>query len=345
MIPKIMTAYCADAPNSIKRITLPVPEPDDYEVLVKNEGCVFCNTTDKLVANHLYATKDYPVIFGHECFGRVIKIGNKVKKYKLNDRVICANAIVTGYNGEYYSSWGGFAEYGIAGDETAYINDHGSINEKNSYRNRYAANFVIPSEFDYDKASLVFPLAEAASAVKQAGDISGKTIVVIGTGIAGYFFTYFAKAYGAKCVITLGRRESRLLPALKVGADKTFINTDEASEYINSIGGADIVYECSGSWNVFEKGLPYLKSGGILAIYAVPTQPYAIDFKKMPSHYTNIRIGPKVGDALDYVCEKLRNNEIPTDVFLTHKWSFDEVPQAFQKILSGEVIKGLVHIS
>jgi len=340
-----MTAFCAVAPRCIKRISISIPEPDEYEVLIKNEGCAFCNTTDKMVTCNLYGTPDYPVIFGHECFGKVIKVGSKVKKYKLGDRVICANAIVKGFDGEYYSSWGGFAEYGIAGDIDAYISDHNDFDEANNYRRRYAANLIIPSDFDYEKASLVFPLCEAASAVTQAGELKDKTVVVIGTGVAGYFFTYFAKAYGAKNVITLGRREIRLEPAKKAGADKTFIDVDEASEYICSLGKADIVYECSGNWQAFEKGLPYLKDGGTLAVYAVPTQPYAIDFKKMPLSFNIKRISPKISDALDFVCEKLRNNEIPTDVFLTHKWNFDDVPKAYEEVLSGNVIKGLVYIS
>ncbi len=342
---EMMTAFCATSPNIIEKISLPIPEPDDYEVLVKNEGCAFCNTTDKLVVNKLYATPDYPVIFGHECFGKVIKLGKKVRKYKIGDRVICANAVVNGFNGKYYSSWGGFAEYGIAGDLEAYLEDYKEVDKTNSYRHRYAANYIIPSDFNYEKACLIFPLCEAASAVLQVGDISGKNVVVIGTGIAGYFFTYFAKTYGAANVVCLGRRESRLVPALKAGADKAFIDTDKASEFLASVGNADIVFECSGNWKVFEKGLPYLKNGGILGIYAVPEQPYAIDFKKMPKQYTNMLIGPRVGDSLDFVCEKLRNNEVPIDVFLTHKWDFDKVPEAFQQVMNGEVIKGLVYIS
>ncbi len=340
-----MYAFCATAPNTIKKISMPIPEPDDYEVLVKNEACAFCNTTDKLVVNKLYATKEYPVIFGHECFGRVIKLGKKVTKYKLGDRVICANAVVNKYNGKYYSSFGGFSEYGIAGDLEAYLKDYGSVNTENEYRNRYAANFIIPSDFDYDKASLVFPLCEAASAILQVGDIKGKNVVVIGTGIAGYFFTYFAKAYGAANVVCLGRREVRLIPAIKAGADAAFVDIDKATEFLETIGKADIVFECSGNWQVFDKGLPFLKEGGILGVYAVPEQPYAINFRKMPKNYTNILIGPRVGDSLEFVCEKLRWNEVPIDVFLTHKWSFDEVPQAFTKVINGEVIKGLVIIS
>ena len=116
---KTMRAFAAFAPDRIEEIELPIPEPDDYEVLVKNEGCVFCNSTDKMIVEHLFATKAYPVVFGHESFGRVVKVGARVKNFKLFDRVICANAIVNGYNGDFYSSWGGFAEYGIVTDPAA----------------------------------------------------------------------------------------------------------------------------------------------------------------------------------------------------------------------------------
>ena len=341
----MMIAFCASKPDRIEKISIPIPEPDDYEVLVKNEACAFCNTTDRLVVNNLYATENYPVIFGHENFGRVVKVGKKVRKFHLGDRVICANAVVNGYDGRYYSSWGGFAEYGIAGDLEAYLDDNKILDEKNKYRGRYAANFVIPSDFSYEKAALVFPLCEAASAVLQAGNIQGKNVVIIGTGIAGYFFTYFTKAYGAKNVVCLGRRESRLIPAAKIGADNTFSDPKEASDYILSIGGADVVYECSGNHRVLENGLPYLKEGGTLAVYAVPEKPYEINFRKMPKKYLNVRIAPDVGKALESVCKKIRNNEVPENIFITHKWDFKSVPEAFECVLRGEVIKGLVIIS
>ncbi len=343
-IPKTMYAYAAFAPDQIRKVELPVPEPDDYEVLVKNEGCVFCNTTDKMIVEHLFATKDYPVVFGHESFGRVVKLGKRVTKYKLGDRVICTNAIVNGYDGKYYSSWGGFAEYGIAGDLAAYLADGNVMDAQNAYRARYEANSVIPSAFSREEACLLFPLAETASALRQAGDVKGKTVVVIGTGIVGYFFTFFAKMYGASHVVCLGRRQSRLSVAAKVGADATYIDVAEATAAIKARGGADIVFECSGNSRVFENGIPYLKEGGKLAAYAVSHEPYAFDFSHCPLSFSYQRIDPDVPSALDFVCELMERGSVPTDVFLTHKWSFDEVAEAYAEMRKGNVIKGLVEI-
>ncbi len=339
-----MRAFAAFAPDRIEQIALPIPEPDDYEVLVKHEGCVFCNSTDKMIVENLFATKAYPVVFGHESFGKVIKVGARVKNFKLGDRVICSNAIVQGYNGEFYSSWGGFAEYGIAGDLEAYTADHGAPEGENAYRARYAANSKIPADLPPEEACLLFPLAETASALKQAGDVKGKTVAIVGTGIVGYFFTFFAKMYGAAHVVCLGRRSSRLEIARRIGADAVYIDINEAAADLAARGGADFVFECSGNARVFESGIPYLGEGGTLAIYAVSHAPYAIDLARLPAAFSYKRISPDVPKALDFVCALMREGKIPTEIFLTHQWHFDEVPKAFSELLSGNVIKGLVTI-
>jgi len=339
-----MKAYAAFSADEIREIELPIPEIDDYEVLVKNEGCMFCNTTDRMIVENLFSTPSYPVIFGHESFGIVVKAGSKVKKFKLGDRVICTNAIVNGYNGTYYSTWGGFAEYGVAGDLASYIADGGVLDKNNSYRRRYSANSIIPNDLPQDKASLAFSMAETASALLQVGDLTDKTVVVIGTGFVGYSFIVFAKSCGAKNIICLGRRESRLATAKSLGADKCFIDIDEASDYINSIGGADVVLEASGNYRCTQKGLPYLKENGIFAVYAVPHEPYSFDLQRTPSSFRFIRISPDVESSLSKVCDMLYAGSFPYKTFLTHQWDWQDVPKAFEEVRKGNVIKGLVMI-
>ena len=345
MSTQTMRALAVLSKDELTLVDLPIPEPDDYEVLVKNEACVFCNTTDKMIVENLFNTPAYPTILGHECFGKVVKVGKKVTKYKLGDRVICSNAIVTGYNGEYYSSFGGFSEYGISGDREAFLADGGVMDAVNKYRWRYDANEVIPSHLSYEKAALAFPLAECASAVGQVGDLTDKTVVVIGTGIVGYFFTLFAKLYGAREVIVLGRRESRLAVTRNIGATATFIDLVEATEHIKRLGGADVVFECSGNYSSLESGLPYLKKDGLFAVYAVPKQPYSFNLLKCPGAFRYQRIDPDVHAAIDEVCKLLDEDKIPVEIFLTHRWSFDEAPAAFEEVRRGNVIKGLVMIA
>lgn len=55
-------ALAAIAKGKLSEVEISIPEPDDYEVLIKNEGCVFCNTTDKMIVDELFRTPDYPVV-------------------------------------------------------------------------------------------------------------------------------------------------------------------------------------------------------------------------------------------------------------------------------------------
>ena len=335
-----MKACAAVAPGKLEVVTIPVPEPDDYEVLVKNEGCVFCNTTDRLITDHLFATPAYPTLLGHEDFGTVVKVGKKVEKFKLGDRVICASA-TKGFNGTYHSTWGGFAPYGIAGDWETYCRDNGEPGGKDLYRRRYRHNHILPAELTPEQAALAFSLAETASALAQVGSLEGKTVVVIGTGFVGYSFVYFAKKLGARQVVCLGRRQSRLDVAEKLGADRVFIDVDRAAQEILALGGADVVLEASGNYKATEKGLPYLKEGGVFGVYAVPSQPYAMDLQRCPRDFRVLRIEPRVTEKLSWVCGLLKEN-FPTELFLTHQWPFSQVVEAFDTVRSGEVIKGLI---
>ena len=340
-IPKTMKAFAAFGPGDVRLVELPVPEPDDYEVLVRNEGCLFCNTTDRMIVESLFAAPGYPLIFGHEDFGTVIKVGGKVKKFKLGDRVICASG-VKGFDGTYHSAWSGFSEYAIAGDQEAYLADGGDMEGENAYRRRYRHHLTIPNSLSREQAGLAFSLAETASALRQVGDLTGKTVVVIGTGFVGFSFVMFAKQFGAKTVVCLGRRQERLAVAEKLGADRGFTDISEAAAWLSDLGGADVVLEASGNYHAVEKGLPYLKEKGIFAMYGVPKQPYLLDRANCPAVFSRFRIDPRTAEALPDVCEALLAGSIPVDVFLTHRWKPEEIQEAYRDVCSGRVIKGMV---
>ena len=73
-----------------------IPQLGDEDILVKVEGCGVCGTDAHEFKRDPFGL--IPVVLGHENFGRVVRIGKKVKKFKVGDRVICANAIVRGFD-------------------------------------------------------------------------------------------------------------------------------------------------------------------------------------------------------------------------------------------------------
>lgn len=345
-----MKAWAALEPGQIECVDIPVPEPADYEALIKIEACVICNSTDWMVVRNHFGAAGFPVLFGHESFGKVVKTGKHVRNLKIGDRVTSPNAIPRGFDGKYYSAWGGFAQYGIAGDYHALKEDMGNGIDADKTLARYAANLVIPADFPLDRAGLTIALSETASCVMQLGTVRDRDIVVLGTGIAGLSLVMFSKLNGAGQVLCVGRRADRLRRAEALGADQAYLSGDEGmtADILARMSagggkrGADIVFEATGKYNVLQKGLPYLAEEGTLAIYGVPEQPYIIDTYASPKRFSIQTVAPDEAMAMDYACSLLRQEDFPADLFMTHRWGFDDLPQAMNEVRSGEVVKGIV---
>lgn len=345
-----MKAWAALAPGQIDCVEIPIPEPGDYEALVKIEACVFCNSTDWMVVNQHFAAADYPVLIGHESFGKVIQTGKRVRNFKVGDRVTGPNAIPHGFDGQYYSAWGGFAEYGIVGDYLALKQDRSDQVDRDRHLARYATNLTIPADLSLDRAGLAIALSEAASCVMQLGSIEDQSIVVLGTGIAGLAFVMLAKLHHVDQVICVGRRAERLALAEKLGADLTCLSgSDSLTSDIKAAiaarsgkSGADIVYEATGKYTVFAKGLPFLAEQGTLAIYGVPEKPYEINTYAFPRNFKVRTVSPNEAMAMNYACSLLRQDDFPVDLFMTHHWRFAEFPQAMAQVRAGEVVKGMI---
>ena len=335
-----MKVLIVTAPNEFALADMDIPETDGYEVLVKHEGCLICNSTDRKIIERLFATKDYPVALGHESFGKVVKVGDKVRNFQLGDRVICSNAIPKGYDGTYYSTWGGFSEYGIAGDYDALVEDGQSVEGEYAYRKRYIANYKIDETFPIEQAGVVFPLAETASSIMQTPEIKGKDVAVFGTGFAGYTLAIFAQKMGAKSVAVFGKRAERIALAKEIGIENAK-HVDEAYAESNKY---DVVFEATGKHDVFARGLPFLRENGYVIIHGAYVAPYEFNLSATPVNYHIRTVNPNVGETIEYVQERIRKGEIPIDALLTHVWGLSQIEQAFRQVQNGEVVKGLVKI-
>ncbi len=121
--------------NPLRLKDVPIPEPRDDEIRIKINVCGACRTDLHIVEGELPAHK-MPVIIGHQIVGRVDKLGKRVSKWKIGDRVgvpwlyktcgkckycksgkenLCDNAMFTGYDAN-----GGFAQYTVISQDFAY---------------------------------------------------------------------------------------------------------------------------------------------------------------------------------------------------------------------------------
>ena len=344
-----MRAAVVVKPGTVEVKSIPKPEPGPFEALVKIEACGLCGTTDRhLVAGtQCYHQSDhYPAVLGHEAVGAVVELGEKVSQFKIGDRVARATSIWPGERqGELFSAWGGFAEYGIVRDRLALV--EAGCEE---YRDDYLAlrQVLAPPDIDAVDASLAICVSELTSWVWQLGNLGGRSIAIGGTGLAAYAICAVASLAGAEPIIMIGRRDERLDHARKLGAHVT-INSrkqDVAGEVRKATGGKGVQFfaEATGVDDVFGQGLNSLADGGTAAIYGAPDdQRYTLAMAGAPANFIARRICPQEHLAYPWACGAVQSGMIDSALFRTHVFDgLEHINELLQLQEKGKVIKGFI---
>ena len=136
-VPEPMRAMILEKVNQPLQLkSIPVPKPNEKQVLIKIIACGVCRTDLHIVDGEL-PNPNLPLIPGHEIVGVVVKKGEEVKSLKEGQFVgipwlaytcgqckycmkgkenLCENALFTGYTID-----GGYAEYAVAYEKYCFI--------------------------------------------------------------------------------------------------------------------------------------------------------------------------------------------------------------------------------
>jgi len=331
-----MKAVVTNGDRKIRIQEMPVPEIGEYDCLVKNKFCVFCNSTDKHIINSTFPYKvNYPGILGHESFGEIIKTGNKVRYLQTGERVFRACAIYPDelYKG-FYSSWGGFAEYGKVCDLKA-ANEDGAISDKQD--SRFKNQFKLDPEVSDEDAQCMIVYREAASALWQIPEIRGKTILILGTGAVGLSMCRLSKMLGAKRITLIGRKKDKIQRGLQAGADDAFL-VHEDRQIKQTY---DILIDATGSVEMVQEFSSYIKQGAGIYKYAIYENEETLD--KNMSEYNVSRIGPDESKVVDWIESLVKKKLLSPSLLVTHHFSLDDIQNAYKVVLQGNCIKVVVH--
>ncbi|MDR1281520.1 MAG: zinc-binding dehydrogenase [Opitutaceae bacterium] len=325
---------------------MPEPEPGPFEALVKIEACGLCGTTDRhIIEGHLpyHPADQYPALLGHESVGTVVKVGAKVGKFRIGDRVTRPVAIWPGtQRAGYYSAWGGFAEYGLVRDCTAPGAPAPDFHS--------ARQHIVPPSFSIEDAVAAISIAEVASWMGKLGPLRDAHVVIGGTGFAACLMCQCARASGARSIITLGRTPSKFAWATKNGATHTLLLNQDTQANVRAITdglGAHWFLDAAGHQAVFEQGLTCLRPGGHAAIYGAPDGcSYRLPLDAVGGEF-DVRLIHTADDTFfDEACRRMADRRLDADAVRTHVWhGLESLPEALADQIAGKVLKGLVRIA
>jgi L-iditol 2-dehydrogenase len=262
-----MTAAVLYGKEQLRIESVNVPDIGRGDLLVRVRAALTCGTDVKVFKRGYHARMiKPPALFGHELAGDIVSAGSGVKKFRVGQRVVAANSAPCGEC--YYCQRdqenlcedllfnnGAYAEY---------IRIPERIVEKNTLE--------IPAHISYQDAALIEPLACVMRGLEESNVKPGDTIAIIGLGPIGMMFVRLAKkVYNAR-VIAIGRRQSQLDRATRMGADEVVLNDDGADvitpvKNLTGGRGADVVIEAVGLPEVWQLALQLLRRGGTVNFF------------------------------------------------------------------------------
>lgn len=237
---------------------------------------------------------------GHEIVGKAVRVGSKVKRIRVGDRV--------GVGAQARSCLSPDCPECSSGRENhclGAVNTYGSVypdGEGKSYGgyadyNRTHSRFVIkipeglPSEA---AAPMLCGGITAFSPLKHNGCGPGKTVGIVGVGGLGHFGILFAKALGADRVVGISRKASKRGDVMKLGVDQYIATEDEPGWSTKNRRTLDLIVSTVSSAKMpLEEYLLLLKSGGTFIQVGAP------DGGNLPpiNAFTLIANGIKVGGS------------------------------------------------
>jgi threonine dehydrogenase-like Zn-dependent dehydrogenase len=307
-----------DAKGLLSIIELDTPEIGPHQALVKTLACGVCSETDaKLIHGTLKGFVTYPALLGHEAVGEVVKIGYKVKRFRVGDVVLLP--CLEEENSGCHPGWGGYAEYTVAGDYTA-MPRHADIPET------YYAQQVLPFEADPVKAVMIVTFREVLSAIRRFGLKAGEPAAVFGTGPEGLCFIRFCELLGLGPVVS----------------------ADDGDDIIKRFpDGVENIICASGVNEDINTAMDIVKCGGKICVYGCSADPsMVLDWSRAPHNWQLLfnQRPSKTGEAAahEQVMSWIKSGAVYIDDFIGDIVPFEDIISVFDEVLYGKAKKKTV---
>ena len=315
---------------------MPLPQIGSGELLVRVEASGICGSD----VMEWYRLDRAPLVLGHEIGGQIVAVGEGVERYKEGDRVSAAHHVPCNtchycLNGHHTVcdtlrrtnfDPGGFAEY----IRLPAINVDRGV-------------FLLPDEVSYEEAAFIEPLACVLRGQRLARMQPGKSVLVIGSGIAGLLHVQLARASRAGRVIATDINEYRLEAAQRFGADAT-INAEEDIParlcQVNQGRLADLVIVCTGAAAAIAQALKSVERGGTILFFAPTNAGVTIPISINELFWRNdITLTTSyAGSPADYqtALELIRAGTISVSQMITHRLGLAETGLGFQLVAKAQ---------
>jgi L-iditol 2-dehydrogenase len=256
--------------NDLRLETVPVPRIGKNELLVKVAVCGVCPTDIKKIH---YGTVPPPRVFGHETAGTIVRVGDRVRDWRVGDRVglhhhvpclkchacrhrafaQCPQYKRTGITAGFEPAGGGYAEY----VRVMSFCLPGVVK--------------IPSRNSFEEGAMLEPVNTVLKAVRRLALLRGDYVLVAGQGPIGLMFTRLLALAGTR-VVASDLLPARLRLAKKLGAVATLRGDAKnflvQAQHATRGGGFDAAVLATPVDAVMHQAQALVRGGGQVMLFA-----------------------------------------------------------------------------
>ncbi|MFF3542082.1 zinc-binding dehydrogenase [Streptomyces platensis] len=331
--------------RSLADITLeqvPAPVPGDDELLVRTTVVGVCGSDTHAAAGH-HPFIDLPYHPGHEAVGTVAAAGSGADGFAPGDRVIVEPNLYCGRCAQCRSGrYNICQELKVFGCQTpGAMADLFTIPADRVHR--------VPDGMTDFQAALVEPLATPVHAVAKAGDLTGRSVAVLGAGPIGLLTVIAARHAGAARVAVTDLLPGKRERALRLGADTALpaAAPDLVAQAHAALGGpADVVFDCVAREQSMAQATGLVAKGGhivVVGVGAAGATPVRLDLVQD----REIRIeGTLMYTSEDYraAMSLIASGAVDPADFVTATYALEDAARAFTASLDPEQVKVLVTV-
>jgi len=297
--------------NDLRCVELAIPDRRDGEVLVKTSMASICGSDLHQVchgAGIMYPTPcphGYP---GHEAIGEIVDAGDS--EFAAGTKVLCFPSV----------------------PKAECFSEYQRIDPK--YLLRLPETQVTPGEL-----LMAQQLGTVVFAMRQRPvDVVGRTVLIIGQGSAGLFWSFLLKRQGAARIIVADVVPERLAVSQAYGAD-VVVNAgdDDLGEVVRDLTGpgADFVIEAVGRKEVLNQTIELVRPDGDLMWFGLPDNDddvpisYAKFFRKrLTANSTYGAQEEADGVSFQAALDLISNGAIDVSPLLSHVYPIDDITTA-----------------
>jgi len=334
-----------------KKITV-IDRPDESnpapgEAVVSTHRMGICGTDISCYLG-LFPFFAYPRTPGHELGLEVVAVGEGVTNVKPGDKCSLEPYV---NDPESATSKKGNSNC-CPGVQVIGVHNNGGLRK---------GTFIVPArklhpgkDLSYDQLALVETLAIGYHAVQRGNPQPGETVLVIGAGPIGLACLEFLKLLDGVNVIVMDMVQGRLdFCAENLGIKQGILAKPDGSpladlEKLNDGKLADVIIDATGSAKSMSTCFEYAAFTGRVVYVGITTSdlqfPHAPVFHRR--ELTLLASRNAVPADFPAIIQLIREGKINTDVWITHRISFDEVPEKFAQFTDPSLgaIKAIIEV-